>query len=241
VGDLGNGAYAVSAVLVDASGNVGVAVLGSIEVDTRPPAIEEGSVVVVVTQPSGTAPVDDPPLAPGGQIDLTFRLDDLNATVERVALVSDDDSASDIVLGLLGQTSNAWRFGATLDVATTTGPHRLIVTAVDDVGNRVGIEVDIIDVVGAIESACIAVDADGTPVCTDADGDGFFDPGASCAPGEATDCDDTRAAVHPGAIEVAGDDVDDDCDGDAPDYDEAEAAGLALFVKPGASLDAPAT
>jgi hypothetical protein len=241
VGDLGDGAYAVSAVLVDASGNVGVAVLGSIEVDTRPPAIEDGSVDLVVTQPSGTAPVDEPPLAPGGRVDLAFRLDDLNATVERVALVSDDDGAADIVLGLLDQTSNAWSFGATLDVATTTGPHRLIVTAVDDVGNRVGIEVDTIDVVGAIESACVAVDAGGTPVCTDADGDGFFAPGEGCAPGQASDCDDTRAAVHPGAVEVAGDAIDDDCDGDAPSYDDAETAGLALFVRPGAPLDAPAT
>jgi hypothetical protein len=216
-------------------------VLGSIEVDTRPPAIEDGSVDLVVTQPSGTAPVDEPPLAPGGRVDLAFRLDDLNATVERVALVSDDDGAADIVLGLLDQTSNAWSFGATLDVATTTGPHRLIVTAVDDVGNRVGIEVDTIDVVGAIESACVAVDAGGTPVCTDADGDGFFAPGEGCAPGQASDCDDTRAAVHPGAVEVAGDAIDDDCDGDAPSYDDAETAGLALFVRPGAPLDAPAT
>lgn len=243
VGDLDDGAYAVSAVLVDLSGNVGVAVLGSIEVDTSPPGIEGGSVEVVVTQPTGTTPVDDPPLAPGGRIDLTFRLDDLNATVERVALEGDGDNGhdSDIALALVDQTSNAYAFGATLDVATTTGLHRLVVTAVDDVGNRVALEIDTVDVVGAIEAACVAFDAAGTPVCTDADGDGFFGPGAGCAAGQASDCDDTRAAVHPGAIEVAGDDVDDDCDGDAIGYDQAEAAGLALFVKAGAPLDAAAT
>jgi hypothetical protein len=243
VGDLGDGAYAVSAILVDFSGNVGVAVLGSIEVDTSPPGIEQESVEVVVTQPTGTAPVDDPPLAPGGRIDVAFRLDDLNATVERVALENDADegSDSDIVLALIDQTSNAYAFGTTFDIATTTGPHQLVVTAVDDVGNRIAIAIDTIDVVGAIEAVCVAVDAAGTPVCTDADGDGFFGPGEGCAAGQASDCDDTRAAVHPGAVEVAGDAVDDDCDGDALSYDEAEAAGLAVFVKPGAPLNAPAT
>ena len=40
--------------------------------------------------------------------------------------------------------------------------------------------------------------------CTDADGDGV------CAP---ADCDDTRADVSPGAVEVCRDGVDNDCDG----------------------------
>jgi hypothetical protein len=40
--------------------------------------------------------------------------------------------------------------------------------------------------------------------CVDADGDGF------CAD---VDCDDHDAAVHPGAAEVCGDGLDNDCDG----------------------------
>ncbi len=232
VSDLDDGAYAVSAVLIDASGNIGVTVLGSIEVDTRPPGIEADSVDVVVTQPTGTAPVEDPPLAPGGRINVAFRLDDLNATVDGVALVPDADDGSVMALAVIGQTSNAYSFGATLDVATTTGPHRVVVFAVDDVGNRSALEVDTIDVVDAIESNCVALDAVGAPVCTDADGDGFFGPGAGCTAGQASDCDDTRAGVNPGAVEVGGDAIDDDCDGDALGYAEAEAAGLALFVKP---------
>lgn len=42
------------------------------------------------------------------------------------------------------------------------------------------------------------------PGCTDADGDG--------APSE-VDCDDAAPAVHPGAAEVCGDGIDNDCDG----------------------------
>lgn len=55
----------------------------------------------------------------------------------------------------------------------------------------------------------------------DADGDGFGDssqPYTSCDAAEGyvpagTDCDDTRADVNPGAVEVC-DDLDDDCDGE---------------------------
>ncbi len=58
----------------------------------------------------------------------------------------------------------------------------------------------------------------------DTDADAYGDDGASvsaCDPmsgyvAVAGDCDDASAAVHPGASEVCGDTVDDDCDGDAP-------------------------
>jgi hypothetical protein len=54
---------------------------------------------------------------------------------------------------------------------------------------------------------------------TDADGDGFGDPAtettACSATGvtDGTDCDDTRADVHPGHAEVCGDGAVNDCDG----------------------------
>ena len=62
---------------------------------------------------------------------------------------------------------------------------------------------------------------------TDADGDTYGDPAHSsqaCVQpvgtvGDATDCDDTTAAVSPAATEVCNDGVDDDCDGDADDDD----------------------
>lgn len=57
----------------------------------------------------------------------------------------------------------------------------------------------------------------------DADGDGHGDPAvvvqaAEAPPGHvaaATDCDDSRASVHPGATEVCGNGLDDNCDGGA--------------------------
>jgi alpha-tubulin suppressor-like RCC1 family protein len=63
-------------------------------------------------------------------------------------------------------------------------------------------------------------------VWPDSDGDGFGDPEgamAVCAPPSGTvendgDCDDTSAAIHPGAEEVWYDGVDSDCDGGS-DYD----------------------
>ncbi|MCA9771653.1 MAG: S8 family serine peptidase [Myxococcales bacterium] len=50
--------------------------------------------------------------------------------------------------------------------------------------------------------------------CTDADGDGYAVEGGVC--GE-IDCDDTNADVNPGAAEVPGNGIDDDCDPATPD------------------------
>jgi hypothetical protein len=53
-------------------------------------------------------------------------------------------------------------------------------------------------------------DGDGDD-CVDDDEDGFSRYSATCADG--TDCNDGRADVHPGAEELCGDDVDNDCNG----------------------------
>lgn len=46
--------------------------------------------------------------------------------------------------------------------------------------------------------------------CTDADGDGYY---AEAGCGTAVDCNDSDSAVHPGASEICGDNIDNDCDG----------------------------
>jgi len=65
----------------------------------------------------------------------------------------------------------------------------------------------------------------------DADGDGYGDPQSSrwrCAPesgwvDKGGDCDDTNKAVNPGAVEICGDVVDENCNGQSED---AEVCGL---------------
>ncbi|MFH1462936.1 MAG: MopE-related protein [Pseudomonadota bacterium] len=65
---------------------------------------------------------------------------------------------------------------------------------------------------------------DTTAWFADTDGDGFGDPGAehlACTcpsgfTGDATDCDDTRASIYPGAPELCNG-ADDDCNGDVDD------------------------
>ena len=64
-----------------------------------------------------------------------------------------------------------------------------------------------------------------TPTLTtyyaDLDGDGYGDPSNTVEAGSApagyvtnsTDCDDGNASVNPGAMEIAGDMIDNDCDG----------------------------
>jgi hypothetical protein len=50
--------------------------------------------------------------------------------------------------------------------------------------------------------------APGTCPCTDADADGYFAEGGICGP---TDCNEANAAINPGAIEVCGNAIDDNC------------------------------
>lgn len=73
---------------------------------------------------------------------------------------------------------------------------------------------------------------------TDADGDGYGDEASTCAPtliasavvSGRGDCDDADLTVYPGAIDTAGDDIDQDCggsDGQQPAASDADNATIA--------------
>jgi hypothetical protein len=113
------------------------------------------------------------------------------------------------------------------------------------------------EVCDGVDNDCVdGVDVgatDATDYFVDEDGDGYGAGAAteSCEPlaGQVTngdDCDDDHAEAHPGADEVCGDDVDEDCDGEAPscrytgeiDYHDADAR---LQGEAGTSLGYDAT
>jgi hypothetical protein len=106
-----------------------------------------------------------------------------------------------------GVSSTAWRFGdgATADGTSVShayaagGVYPVTVTSTDSLGNSSSL------------TRMISVAGPPPPCSEDCDGDGY--PAS-------VDCDDSRAALHPGAVDVPGDGVDQDCEGgDAPNRD----------------------
>jgi hypothetical protein len=60
------------------------------------------------------------------------------------------------------------------------------------------------------------------PPCTDIDGDGFGEVATPSCTYPWWDCDDDDADIHPGAVEIAGNGIDENCDGSdsaGPDRD----------------------
>ena len=75
----------------------------------------------------------------------------------------------------------------------------------------------------------------GTIQCTDADGDSYYSE-SQC--GTPRDCNDADTSVYPGAPEIAGDGIDQDCDGyDLPVCTDADGDGFYLEASCGTPVD----
>lgn len=67
--------------------------------------------------------------------------------------------------------------------------------------------------------------------CTDSDNDGYnstaSEGGVNCGGAANVDCDDANVFINPGMAEICGDDIDNDCNGDTDEEDDACAAAAA--------------
>lgn len=92
---------------------------------------------------------------------------------------------------------------ANLEMHPSTRENNVSVCHQDEFGNYFVININ--------ENALAAHLRHGDAHLVDADGDGFVEAENDCVPGG--DCDDLDASVYPGAEEICGDEIDNNCDG----------------------------
>ncbi len=66
---------------------------------------------------------------------------------------------------------------------------------------------------GGTYIGAVPCDSSPPPVCTDTDGDGYGSPASSSCTYSSLDCNNNNPNIHPGATEVCGNQVDEDCSG----------------------------
>ena len=83
--------------------------------------------------------------------------------------------------------------------------------------NNPSVQVETAEVCDGLDNDCDgSVDEGGVcvTVCADGDGDGYGNPGqANCPNGAQTDCNPSYIGINPGATEIIGNNIDENCDG----------------------------
>lgn len=230
-GELGAGVHAVIAVLVDDSGNAGLVAVGAVTVDATAPSLDlDEPIRFTIEAPAGSLVAAPTRVVLGSRVTLAFEVSEPLAAPPVVTA----RGPADVQLVAAGEDEGAFVFS--LEVTTPLGPGTYAIDALleDVAGNSVVVAVPLPEpgfvVDEIVPSPCVFVAADGTPLCTDFDGDGFDGRSGSCAPAVGQlDCDDTDPLTNPGARELAGDGRDNDCLGDG---DVALDDDSAIFVDP---------